>query len=81
MTSAKIRLLKSTVRIRFEVFRSTKTMAVTKCGTGTWDVGRGTWGRGDLGTWGRGDVGTRGRGDARVSELGDARGFEEVINK
>ena len=39
--------------------------AVTKSGTGTWDMGRGT----------------RGHGDARTSELGDARGFEEVINK
>ena len=50
--------------------------AVTKSGTGTWGLGRGTrvwdvgrvgwdvgtWGRGDLGTWGRGDVGTWGRG-------------------
>ena len=39
--------------------------AVTKSGTGTWDLGRedsgtsgrGTRGRGDVGTWGRGDVG------------------------
>ena len=45
--------------------------AVTKSGTGTWDLGRedsgtsgrGTRGRGDAGTRGRGDVGTRGRGD------------------
>ena len=50
-------------------------MAVTKSGTGTWDLGRedsgtsgrGTRGRGDVGTWGRGtwgsgDVGKRGRG-------------------
>ena len=42
-------------------------------GRGTWDVGRGTRGRGD--------VGPRGRGNARTSELGDARGFEGVINK
>ena len=44
-------------------------MAVTKSGTGSWDVGRGMRGRGDvgrgdLGTRGRGDLGTRGRGDA-----------------
>ena len=58
--------------------------AVTKSGTGTWDVGRGdvgTWGRRDAGTRRRGDAGTRGRGDARASELGDARGFGDVINK
>ena len=47
--------------------------AVTKSGTGTWDVRLG-------------DAGTRGRRDswtwyARTSELGDARGFEDVINK
>ena len=35
-------------------------------GRGTWDVGRGTRGRGDVGTWGRGDAGTRGRGDSRT---------------
>ena len=45
--------------------------AVTKSGTGTWDLGRGTWGRGDSGTWGRGDVGTWGRGDAGTRGLGD----------
>ena len=69
--------------------RERKQCAVTKSGTGTWDVGRrdvgkwdlGTRGRGDAGTRGRGDAGTRGRGDARTSELGDARGFEDVINK
>ena len=43
-------------------------MAVTKSGTGTWGLGRGTrvWDVGrvgwDVGTWGRGDVGTWGRG-------------------
>ena len=43
--------------------------AVTKSGTGTWDLGRG-----DSGTWGRGDSGTRGRGDAgtRARGLGDS---------
>ena len=41
-------------------------MAVTKSGTGTWDLGRG-----DSGTWGRGDVGTWGRGDSGTCELGD----------
>ena len=55
-------------------------------GRGTWDVGRGTRGRGDVGlgnlrTWGPGDLETWGRGDARTSELGDARRFEDVINK
>ena len=71
--------------------------AVTKSGTGTWDVGledagtrglgdAGTRGREDAGTWGLGDSGTRGRGDSgtwyvKTSELGDARGFEDVINK
>ena len=40
--------------------------AVTKSGTGTWDLGRGTRGRG---TRGRGDVG---RGDAGTRRLGDA---------
>ena len=41
-------------------------MAVTKSGTGTWDLGRG-----DVGTWGLGDVGTRGRGDVGTRGLGD----------
>ena len=48
--------------------------AVTKSGTGTWDLGRGdsgTWGRGDVGTWGLGDVGTRGLGDSGTWGLGD----------
>ena len=52
--------------------------AVTKSGTGTWDLGRedsgtsgrGTRGRGDVGTWGRGDAGTRGRGDAGTWDSG-----------
>ena len=41
---------------------------MTKSGTGTWGLGRGTrvWDVGrvgwDVGTWGRGDVGTWGRG-------------------
>ena len=43
--------------------------AVTKSGTGTWDLGREDAGTRDSvtpgrGTWGRGDAGTRGRGDA-----------------
>ena len=41
--------------------------AVTKSGTGTWDLGRedaGTW---DVGTWGRGDVGL---GDAVLGDAG-----------
>ena len=64
-------------------------------GRRTWDLGRRTWGRGDVGTRGRGDSGTRGlrdsgtwgRGDVGTrpyvgtSELGDAWGFEDVINK
>ena len=48
--------------------------AVTKSGTGTWDLGRGdsgTWGRGDVGTWGLGDVGTRGLGDVGTRGRGD----------
>ena len=48
--------------------------AVTKSGTGTWDLGRGdvgTRGRGDAGTRGRGDVGTWGRGDSGTRGLGD----------
>ena len=48
--------------------------AVTKSGTGTWDLGlgdSGTWGRGDVGTWGRGDVGTRGRGEVGTRGLRD----------
>ena len=57
--------------------------AVTKSGTGTWDLGRedsgtsgrGTRGRGDVGTWdvgtwGRGDVGTWGRGDVGLGDAG-----------
>ena len=65
--------------------------AVTKSGTGTWDLGRGdaeTWGREDedAGTWGRGDVETSRRGDAgtwghETSGLGDAQGLEDVIDK
>ena len=49
--------------------------AVTKSGTGTWDLGRGdsgTWGRGDVGTRGRGDAGTRGRGDSGTRGRGDS---------
>ena len=44
---------------------------MTKSGTGTWGLGRGTcvWDVGrvgwDVGTWGRGDVGTWGRGDVK----------------
>ena len=66
--------------------------AVTKSGTGTWDLGRvdagtrrcgdvDTRGRGDVGTWKRRDAWMRGRGDARTSELGDAQGFMDVIDK
>ena len=62
---------------------SARRVAVTKSGTGTWDLGRGdsgTWGpgdvgtrgRGDLGTWGLGDSGTRGRGDSGTRGLGDS---------
>ena len=49
--------------------------AVTKSGTGTWDLGRGdsgTWGLGDVGTRGRGDVGTWGRADSGTWGLGDS---------
>ena len=59
-------------------------MAVTKSGTGTWDVGLGTRGLGtrgrgdvrtlgrvDAGTWGLGDLGTWGLGDAGTWGLGD----------
>ena len=49
--------------------------AVTKSGTGTWDLGRGdlgTWGRGDVGTWGLRDSGTWGRGDVGTWRLGDS---------
>ena len=48
-------------------------MAVTKSGTGTWGLGRGTrvWDVGrvgwDVGTWGRGDVG---RGDVGTWDVG-----------
>ena len=64
--------------------------AVTKSGTGTWDLGRedsgtsgrGTRGRGDVGTWGRG---TWGRGDVGLGNAGDAgtwdAGLGDVINK
>ena len=41
-------------------------MAVTKSGTGTWDLGRG-----DAGMWRRGDAGTRGRGNSEMR--GDSR--------
>ena len=49
--------------------------AVTKSGTGTWDVGLGklgTRGLGDAGTRGRGDSGTRGRGDVGTRGLEDS---------
>ena len=71
--------------------------AVTKSGTGTWDLGREDAGTGDSGTRGRGtrirgDVGlgdagtrerrTRGRGDAGTRGRGDAgTGHKDVINK
>ena len=42
-------------------------------GRGTWNVGRGTWGRGDSGTWGRGDVGTWGLGDVVREDFGTRR--------
>ena len=53
--------------------------AVTKSGTGTWDLGRGdpetedlgTRGLGDVGTWGRGDVETRGRVNSGMWGRGD----------
>ena len=47
--------------------------AITKSGTGTWDVGLGdaeTRGTGDVGTLGRGDVGTQGRGDVVREDFG-----------
>ena len=50
-------------------------LAVTKSGTGTWDLGRGdsgTWGRGDAGTRGLGDSGTWGLGDVGTWGLGDS---------
>ena len=54
-------------------------MAVTKSGTGTWDLGREDSGGGgdvglvDVGTWGRWTRGSREvrRGDAETQELGD----------
>ena len=47
--------------------------AVTKSGTGTWDVGQE-----DVGTWGRGDVGTRG---LRNSETRGIRGRDKQVEK
>ena len=44
--------------------------AVTKSGTGTWDLGREDSGTSGRGTRGRGDVGTRGRGDVGLGDLG-----------
>ena len=52
-------------------------MAVTKSGTGTWDLGREDLGTGDAGTRGRGDAGTRGRGDAGTRGRG-TRGRGDV---
>ena len=49
--------------------------AVTKSGTGTWDVG--TRGRGDVGTRGRGDSGTWGRGTRGLGNVG-TRGLGDV---
>ena len=57
----------------FRWFQS--SLAATKSGTGTWDLGRGdsgTWGLGDVGTRGLGDSGTRGRGDVGTRGRGDA---------
>ena len=50
---------------------------MTKSGTGTWDLGRGTRGRRDVG---RGHSGT---GDSKTLRLGDVgrKGLEDVINK
>ena len=71
---------------------TTHLSAVTKSGTGTWDVGRedvgtwdlarggvGTWGRGDLGTWGLGDVETRGREDFGTRRRAGIRGRDKQI--
>ena len=44
--------------------------AVTKSWTGTWDVGRGAWGRGDVGTRRRGDAQTWGLGDVVREDFG-----------
>ena len=63
------------------VLIGSRKSAVTKSGTGTWDVGcgnAGAWGRGDAGTWdartqGLGDVGTRGLGDMVRGDFGTRR--------
>ena len=57
-----------------EFSHAAKKWAVTKSGTGTWDLGRGdsgTWGRGDAGTRRLGDVGKWGLGDVGTWGLGD----------
>ena len=51
--------------------------AVSKSGTGTWDLGREDSGTPGRGTRGRGDAGTRGRGDAGTWDSG-TRGRGDV---
>ena len=50
-------------------------------GRGTWDLGLGTWGLGDVGMWGRGDEGTQGGGTQgrRNSETRGIRGRDKQI--
>ena len=62
--------LKNVFLLMFPVVSSEDTFdsAVTKSGTGTWGLGRGTLGRGDVGAWGHGDVGRE-----------HAQGLEDVI--
>ena len=42
--------------VKNEIREEVQKLAVTKSGTGTWDLGLGTWGLGDSRTRGRGDV-------------------------
>ena len=55
---------------QYFAFARQEFAAVTKSGTGTWDLGREDLGTGDAGTLGRGDVGTRGRWDAGRGDVG-----------
>ena len=50
-------------------------------GRGTWDVGRGTRGRGNAGTRGRGDAGTRGREDFGTRRRAGIRGRDKQVEK
>ena len=56
--TAVINIVFQRIFIKLDVSNASQ-QAVTKSGTGTWDLGLG-----DAGTWGLGDVGTRGLGDA-----------------